>query len=203
MEIEVKYLNGAQAAKKVFASTLVAPHLRGEKTVQMSAVYYDTKNSELSAAGFALRLRCEGDKLVCALKGGKIENGIARRLEIEVEAGDALQGWRKIAKHVDFPVALASLVQNAQFAETASMRFTRELCRYERGALACELAQDIGEICAGGASCAIDEFEIELVCGEQAEFLGFIESLEQENSLQRGEKSKYARAMELRSENYA
>lgn len=203
MEIEVKYLNGAQTAGKVLKSSVVAPYLNGRKTVKMSAVYYDTKNAELSTAGFALRLRGEGDATVCALKGGKIENGIACRLEIEVAADNVLQGWGKITRHADFPDALAPMAHAAEFIETAAMSFTRELCRYERGDLACELAQDSGEICAGGRTCAIDEFEIELLHGEQVEFLEFIERIEHENKLVRGEKSKYARAMELKGANNA
>lgn len=204
MEIEIKYQNGKNCAEKVLKNAQISPFIGQKRCIKMIAIYYDTPNGDFSHAKLAMRLRQEGNSSICALKGGKMENGLARRLEIEVEALSIDEGWQKISSSAEFAAVLAILPQNSPllcgapaFVETARMDFLRTAWDYVRGGLHCELAQDIGNIYAGTRAASIDEFEIELKRGQEHDFLAFIAKIERDVALVRGNKSKYRRALDL------
>ena len=67
-EIELKLQVPAGALAAVERALAAAP----VTSVRMRAVYYDTPDSRLAAAGIALRLRQEGRRWVQTLKSGPV-----------------------------------------------------------------------------------------------------------------------------------
>ncbi len=145
---------------------------------RLQAIYFDTADRRLAAAGIALRLRKEGRRWVQTLKLGPA-HGMARgehNVDLRVPAG--LQPALDPALHADTPIgrALAVALQprDGEVApallplyRTDVTRLARPL-RSRRGSV--ELALDRGEIVARGAD-GVDrrwpvcELEVELLSG--------------------------------------
>ena len=104
MEIEVKYKG--EEGIDLFAHPLLAPFLGPLGETPMSAFYYDTPESGCAQAGFALRLRREGPESVCTVKGGGMQDGVARRVEIEEKADTLEQGVQALLNRPDLPGGL-------------------------------------------------------------------------------------------------
>lgn len=196
MEIEMKYAGGAQHPQDLFAHPLLAPWLGPCRTIPMEAVYYDTPGGDCARAGFALRLRREGEACICTAKGGGIHNGLARRVEIEVPATTLEEGVAALAAHPELPGAWAPWL-GQPLEPRARMCFTRKAADYHRGALSLELCYDWGEITAGAGRAPIDEWELELKAGSEDAFLALNRALQQDLGWQPWEVSKYARAKAL------
>lgn len=195
MEIEVKYRTSPEQADRLWKHPLLAPWLGEARQIPMEAVYYDAPGGQ---TGFALRLRREGPRRICALKGGDPEgaDGVARRIELEVPADDLAQGVRALLQDPRLPrqwaAALAGPLQ-----ETARMTFARRAADYRRQGLWAELCYDQGQILAGGGQAPIGECELELKQGSEQEFLALVKQLESQLGWEPWRQSKYARAKEL------
>lgn len=196
MEIEVKYAAAEPLVRALFGGALGGT-MTPPREIEMEACYYDTPRGEFSDLGLALRFRREGENGVCALKGGSMENGLARRLEIEVAAGAPEEGFRRLAAAEGIPPRAAALLQTGELLPRAEMRFTRRAALLQKEGLTAELAYDRGVICAGGSEEPIDEIELELKTGDEAAFLALIARAEEQLPLKRFQKSKYARAKAL------
>lgn len=140
------------------------------RTVRLQALYADTADQRLAAAGLALRLRKEGRVWVQTLKGRG--DGLMRRLEHEVR----LPPQRGVPaldpqRHAGTPVgelldaALASGTELRTLYQTDIRRLHR---RVRHGGALIEIAHDHGRIVADGRSVAVDEIEFELVSGPPA-----------------------------------
>lgn len=163
-EIELKLQVGASDL-----AALEREVCRGRvQRVRMHALYFDTPQRALAAAGLALRLRREGRRWVQTVKGQG--DGQLARLEHEVVLGAS----RAVPKldprhHAGTPEgdALAAALGNeaARLAlcfETDVVRIRREL--RHRGARI-ELALDRGTIRAGASTLPLAEIEFELLHG--------------------------------------
>lgn len=145
---------------------------------RLQAIYFDTDDRRLAAAGIALRLRKEGRRWVQTLKVGPA-HGMARgehNVELRVPAG--LQPALDPALHADQPIgrALAAALQPRDgeaapallpLYRTDVTRLARPL-RSRRGTV--ELALDRGEIVADGPDGTqrrwpVCELEVELLSG--------------------------------------
>ncbi len=136
-------------------------------TIRLQAVYADTADGRLAAAGLALRLRKEGRQWVQTLKGRG--DGPMQRLEHEVQlpacvGTPALDAFR----HAGTPAGdrlLALLTDGADLIPLygTDIRRLRRQVRYQ-GAVV-ELAYDRGHIFAGPRRHPVDELELELVRG--------------------------------------
>ena len=194
MEIEVKYKG--EECMDLFAHPLLAPFLGPRKKTPMSALYYDTPESGCAKAGFALRLRQEGPESVCTVKGGGVQDGVARRVEIEEKADTLDQGVQALLNRSDLPENWRDVLRGP-FQEKARMEFCRLSALFSREGLVVEVCRDQGRIQAGGKEAPIDEWELELKEGPEEEFDTLRRELEKGLGLKGWEKSKFARAMEL------
>lgn len=142
---------------------------RAGLTERLQAVYFDTADRALAAAGLALRLRREGRRWVQTLKGTgddrltRLEHEVPRgataampalepSLHAGTPAGDRLDGVLRDGSHGD-------LVQTFR----TDVRRTHRQVRVRGGLL--ELAFDEGRIVAGDAELPVCELEIELLRG--------------------------------------
>ena len=194
MEIEVKYKG--EEGMDLFAHPLLAPFLGPRKKTPMSALYYDTPESGCAKAGFALRLRQEGPESVCTVKGGGVQDGVARRVEIEEKADTLDQGVQAQLNRSDLPENWRDVLRGP-FQEKARMEFCRLSALFSREGLVVEVCRDQGRIQAGDKEAPIDEWELELKEGPEEEFDTLRRELEKGLGLKGWEKSKFARAMEL------
>lgn len=194
MEIEVKYKG--EEGMDLFAHPLLAPFLGPRKKTPMSALYYDTPESGCAKAGFALRLRQEGPESVCTVKGGEVQDGVARRVEIEEKADTLDQGVQALLNRPDLPENWRDVLRGP-FQEKARMEFCRLSALFSRQGLVVEVCRDQGRIQGGGKEAPIDEWELELKEGPEEEFDTLRRELEKGLGLKGWEKSKFARAMEL------
>ncbi|HRC38624.1 MAG TPA: CYTH domain-containing protein, partial [Rubrivivax sp.] len=144
------------------------------RTVRLQALYADTADQRLAAAGLALRLRKEGRVWVQTLKGRG--DGLMRRLEHEVRlppqrGTPALDPQRHAGTPVGelLAVALAQAGEGSAELRTLYRTDIRRLHRRVRhGGAVIEIAHDHGRISADGRSVAVDEIEFELVSGPPA-----------------------------------
>ena len=194
MEIEVKYKG--EEGMDLFAHPLLALFLGPRKKTPMSALYYDTPESGCAKAGFALRLRQEGPESVCTVKGGGVQDGVARRVEIEEKADTLDQGVQALLNRSDLPENWRDVLRGP-FQEKARMEFCRLSALFSRQGLVVEVCRDQGRIQAGDKEAPIDEWELELKEGPEEEFDTLRRELEKGLGLKGWEKSKFARAMEL------
>ena len=194
MEIEVKYKG--EEGMDLFAHPLLAPFLGPRKKTPMSALYYDTPESGCAKVGFALRLRQEGPESVCTVKGGEVQDGVARRVEIEEKADTLDQGVQALLNRSDLPENWRDVLRGP-FQEKARMEFCRLSALFSREGLVVEVCRDQGRIQAGDKEAPIDEWELELKEGPEEEFDTLRRELEKGLGLKGWEKSKFARAMEL------
>ena len=194
MEIEVKYKG--EEGMDLFAHPLLAPFLGPRKKTPMSALYYDTPESGCAKAGFALRLRQEGPESVCTVKGGGVQDGVARRVEIEEKADTLDQGVQALLNRSDLPENWRDVLRGP-FQEKARMEFCRLSALFSHEGLVVDVCRDQGRIQAGDKEAPIDEWELELKEGPEEEFDTLRRELEKGLGLKGWEKSKFARAMEL------
>lgn len=136
--------------------------------IHLRALYFDTPERALAAAGLALRLRREGRRWVQTVKGAG--DGPIARLEHEVVLGasrDAppLDPSRHDGTPEGDALAAALGTDAARLAlcfETDVWRTRREL---REGGARIELAQDIGTIRTGASVLPLAEVEFELLHG--------------------------------------
>lgn len=143
------------------------------KRTQLRAVYFDTDDGRLAAAGIALRLRKEGRHWVQALKldsaatssrfehnvvrAGVAEPGLDVALHQGSDAGAALmRAWHGT-------VAGASELPPLKERYRTDIMRTHRLLRMRGGTV--ELALDVGQIISGDLTWPIRELEIERVSG--------------------------------------
>lgn len=139
---------------------------------RLQAIYFDTPDRDLARAGFALRLRREGEVWVQTLKGAAPDG--MTRLEHNVALGDATPAL-DVARHADHPAgqALQALVDTLP-ADALQALFRTDITRLSRtlrtrhGVV--ELALDQGALLAGEGDALrrtpVAELEIELKSGQ-------------------------------------
>lgn len=174
MEIELKFqVPPARRAELLKAVATASAH-----RVRLRAVYADTPDRRLAAAGLALRLRQEGRRWVQTLKGPG--DGLMQRLEHEVVL-PAQRGRPSLdaARHAGTPAGEAlAKVLGAEGAALLQPLYTTDVTRVLRrvrhaGALV-EIACDRGTLQAAdgtpgaGERASIDEVEFELFSGDPA-----------------------------------
>ena len=170
METELKF----QVAPAHRAELRRAVATKTARTVRLQALYVDTADQRLAAAGLALRLRKEGRVWVQTLKGRG--DGLMQRLEHEVrlppQRGEPVLDP---LRHAGTPVGtlLLQTLEDAQ-ATGAELRtlYRTDIRRLHRrvrhGGALIEIACDHGRIAADGRRVAVDEIEFELVSGPPA-----------------------------------
>ncbi|MBK1614276.1 hypothetical protein CKO44_12440 [Rubrivivax gelatinosus] len=168
-EIELKFQVPAAARERLRRAVAT----RSAVILPLAAAYVDTADDRLARAGFALRLRHEGDRWVQTLKGRG--DGMMDRLEHEIvlpaaETAPVLDP----ARHAGTPAgtALARLLADgAPLVELYRTEIQRLARRVRSGGAVIEIAFDEGRIVAGERSVAVCEIEFELISGPPAALL--------------------------------
>ncbi len=136
-------------------------------TTRLQAVYADTADRRLAAAGLALRLRKEGRVWVQTLKGRG--DGLMQRLEHEVRlparAGVPMLDARRHAGTSVGDRLLALLADGAELQPIYRTDIRRLHRQVRQGGAVIELAYDRGTIQAGDRQLEVDELELELLRG--------------------------------------
>ena len=163
METELKFQVPPErraALRRAVATTRV------ERT-RLQAVYADTPDHRLAAAGLALRLRKEGRAWVQTLKGRG--DGLMQRVEHEVRL-PAQPGVPTLdrSRHAGTPAeALLDAALGAQgvLAPLYRTDIQRLHRRVRHAGAVIEIAYDVGRIVAGSQSLPVNEIEFELISG--------------------------------------
>lgn len=146
---------------------------RGARNERLRAIYFDTPDRRLAAAGIALRMRHERGQWIQALKAPAA--GTLARLEDEVvvRRGRAdVAPAPELSRHAEgsMPEALKDMVAHGSPATGLTAIFETDIrrttlaIRSRRGWV--EIALDIGRIAAPGREpVAVNEVEIELIRG--------------------------------------
>ncbi len=159
---------------------------------QMETAYYDTPTGELSARHCTLRRRMENGRSVCTLK--------------LPAAGEARQEFEVFAEHIEDAIpALCKLSGQEQLHEVISSglvqvcgaRFLRMAKILELDGCCVELALDEGILTGGGRQMPLCEIEVELKSGDPEAAVAFAQDLARQFGLQREERSKFCRALDL------
>jgi inorganic triphosphatase YgiF len=169
VEVELKFQVPPEAAAAVrrAVATASAQHVR------LQARYFDTPDRRLAAAGFALRLRLEGDRWVQTLKGRG--DSTLQRPEHNVPVDGDAEPALDLARHDGTPVGDALRAAGVDAAAIVPLFGTdvqRTLRRLRSGATVVELAFDDGYIVAADARAPVCELELELVAGTPQGLIG-------------------------------
>ncbi len=164
-EIELKFQipPDAQAAvAKAMASG------RAGRT-RLQAVYFDTPDRRLAAAGIAVRLRLEGTQWVQTAKAGDPHAMQRHEHNVPVEgAADGPPPTLELARHDGTPAG--ALMARALCGAVPVPLYRTDVVRAHRtvhaGRGTIELALDVGEIVAEDRRWPLHELEIELVDGD-------------------------------------
>ncbi len=159
-----------------------------EGVIRMETTYYDTAEGSLAAKKYTLRLRRENDICVCTMKtpAGKFGRGEFEVMQDKIES--AIPELCKLSG-VDLPTAGLVAVCGA--------RFTRHTKVVVCPDCTVELALDEGVLTGGGRQQPLCEVEVELKEGIPEGAVAYARAFAQVYGLEREEKSKFKRALEL------
>ena len=165
IEIELKFQVPAEARDAVGRAMASG---RSGRT-RLRAVYFDTPDRRLAAAGIAVRLRLEGSQWVQTAKAGDPHGMQRHEHNVPVDgAPDGPPPALVLARHEGSPAG--DLIARALAGAAPGPLFRTDIHRTHRevraGAGTLELALDIGEIVGGDRHWPVHELEIELVDGE-------------------------------------
>mgnify|MGYP002519082051 CR=1 FL=1 len=160
-----------------------------EETSDYETVYFDL-GAELNARRFMFRARERGGAAVYTVKTPG--EGCARG-EWECEAASPQEAAKKLAD-LGAPREIA---ERTAFPVTCGASFTRTAITIDREDAVIELAFDLGELTAPGASAPVCELELELKSGPLAPMTALRDEIMQKYGLRELKKSKYARARAL------
>lgn len=161
-----------------------------EETSDYETVYFDL-GEELNARRLMFRARkCGGGAAVYTVKTPG--EGYARG-EWECEAASPAEAAKKLAARG----APREIAERAEFPVICGAKFTRTAITLTREGSVIELAFDLGELTAPGASTPVCELELELKSGPLAPMTALLGEIMQKYGLRELKKSKYARAKAL------
>jgi inorganic triphosphatase YgiF len=192
-EIKLEVLH-PELWQEVLAHPLVQAEEIPER--EMHAIYFDSRDGALRAAGIAYRVRREGKDWVATVKlAGSALGGLHERPEWNVPVRKKLPNLR-VFSDPELQARLTPFLglDLVPTIETAFQRRERELSYQDSRIL---LAADWGEIRAGGQRRAIHEIELELVEGEVADLLQLASALCASLPLCPDDASKLARGLAL------
>ena len=147
----------------LFDKELAAARQGGYALLDMATIYYDTADRALSARKWTLRLRQENYDLIATVKTPAGDDHA--RGEWSCPAQDIMQAIPALIAQ-GAPEELAQLTKDG-VQPLCLARFSRRACEisFPDGTV-CELAGDVGAVCAGQKESPICEIEVELKQGE-------------------------------------
>jgi triphosphatase len=206
MEIELKYDLSDRAQQDAVWDDAELRELEEDgsrETISVKAAYFDTDDYALSYAGFAFRVRKEGDRVVGTLKWREEDPGIEGlyvREEVNVPIKDDTCFFTPdptIFSGCSEYDRLISLIAGRSLKCIFETVFTRKKFRVDTGDMICEVSLDLGEILTDAGNAPIHELEVELFTGSQDALVDLGAKLAERYELQPETKSKYARGIAL------
>lgn len=179
----------------------ITAHAAGPaRTLEMTADYIDTEDLRLLGAGYAFRVRWEGDHWVATVKADIAESGddgLHRHREWEA----AVSGPEPDLGVFDDPqlrAALADLKGERPLTTLFRVTMERRVRQLElAGGARAEWAADRGRILADGREDPVLEVELELKEGSLPPLRELIDALQQRYPLVPDERTKFARGLKL------
>ena len=161
----------------------------------METTYYDAVDGSLSARHITLRRRMENGSAVCTVKTPL--DGLGRgEWDTECDSIEAaIPVLCKLGCAEDLP-----LLTRSGIVEVCGARFIRKCKPLRSGNSTVELALDQGVLLGGGREIPLCEVEVELKEGREEDALLFARVIAGKYSLQREERSKFRRALDLAKE---
>jgi inorganic triphosphatase YgiF len=170
--------------------------LRPATRTHLDASYHDDSAGRMRAAGWTLRARKEGDRIVATTKGpGQLVAGVRERVEINAP----LNGLPEVGDPL--PAAIAAALSPLSI-DSWPPRAWRSVVQRTAAVLklptcTAELAIDHGHVEAGGRESPVRELELELVDGDPSGLLDAVLMLAAQLGLRPGGWAKAARGMAL------
>ena len=204
MEIELKYLTNDENIFTKLMEDNEIHCLRGDrpiKEIPMNALYYDCADMRLMDAGFACRIRKEGDGYVATLKWkGCDKEGLFVRQELNVPLSEDEAVPSKLMeafKEATIYEELVKLVGSEPLVEIMAMEFLRKQVKLDSGKSISVLSYDRGFINSKGKKKTISEVELELYSGDQKDMEAIGEGIKSRFNMEIGEKSKFKQGLDI------
>ena len=203
MEIELKYaIDNEEIAAKIWEDEelkkIEEPETR--ETLFMDAIYFDTKDMDLSHNDMAYRVRREGDRLVASLKwGGGSDGALHKREEINIPVNDTKPN-PVIFEACDIGSDLMEIISGKELQPLVDMHIERKRFRVEIEDSLLELSVDSGEIKTVNGSVPVCEVEVELFSGPEEGMMKIGQMLMDKYGLVSEKRSKFYRGLELLGE---
>ena len=203
MEIELKYaINNKEIAAKIWddeeLKKIEEPDTR--ETLFMDAIYFDTKDMDLSKNDMAYRVRREGDRLVASLKwGGGSEGALHKREEINIPVNDTKPN-PVIFEACDIGPDMMKIISGKELQPLVDMHIERKRFRVEIDDTLLEISIDGGEIKTVNGSVPVNEVEIELFSGPEEGMMKIGQMLMEKYDLVSEKRSKFYRGLILLGE---
>lgn len=182
IEFELKFRANPEILEKIKNA-----YPDGEE-IRMQTTYYDAADGSLSAKKFTLRKRQENDESVCTLKTPLDGAG---RGEFETRSESIENAIPELCKLSGEELPTQNLV------EVCGARFTRYAKTVTFADSVLEIAADAGVLLGGGKEQPLYEVEVELKSGSRESVVVFAQALATTYGMQKEEKSKFKRALEL------
>ena len=167
-------------------------------TVHMKSTYYDTPDGVLRQRRWTLRLRQEGEEIIAAMKtvSEKTPAGMFTRGEWQCNC-NTIEEAIPILIGLGAPAELGGLLEKS-LQPTCTAEFDRRsVYLYMPEGVVVELAEDVGQLFAGGRQEDITELELELLFGSASALPPLSQQLAEDYGLVSETRSKYERALAL------
>ncbi|MBM3606029.1 MAG: inorganic triphosphatase [Alphaproteobacteria bacterium] len=188
-EIELKLQLSPASADQVKASEALP---RTWRTVQQRAIYFDTKDRTLAAAGMSLRIRESEDQRVQTIKApGRSAGGLFSRSEWErpVSANNPV---------IDETTPVqALLAQAGELMRAFEVEVSRRIWDFTDGDTRIEVVLDRGTVSAGDRQTPVCELELELKAGSPQALFDLARTLDGEAAARLGVLTKSERGERL------
>jgi inorganic triphosphatase YgiF len=197
LEVEIKLAITESRIPLLQQHTLLQYPVTPSKNQTLISTYFDTPDILLRKNGFALRIREDKGQYTQTLKSSApSENGLTTRQEWEWPLADFALDLSLIS--VD---SLRKLLSEPQVKATLAPRFTTQFNRttwdinFQQSRV--EIALDIGQVIAGNRTAPIQEVELELKAGNNADLQALANRFIADLGLAPENRSKAARGYSL------
>lgn len=200
-EIELKLsLPNPEIGEKILKDLSILKYSQTQKpeVEVLEAIYFDTKDGKLNKAGFAYRIRREGNRWIATVKTkGTSNKGLHERKEWNVEIEEpvfSIEHFRQYTIAED----LYRAMDKAELITLFKTKFERKILNlFVNGRSKIELALDIGAVILEDEKDLIAEVELELKSGEISDIHMIGELLIKKYRLTPEIRSKYYRGLLL------
>ncbi len=197
-EIEIKLgISREEDIGKILGDARLGADFGEFAVISMNARYYDTRELDLLARNYVVRIRKENGANVATLKKRhrELDSGVMVREEWNHEVPP--NSRIKLSYFPEVEKELEGIVGSKELVEIVETDFIRRVLNVEFQGSQLEMAVDHGKIVSKGQEVPIMEVEIELKEGEAEAITGFMEEYLREYKLPIEMESKFRRGVDL------